>query len=58
MAPERNLFLFLLNRLILKFNNAAALQTNQMIVVVPSQTALIQAVSPIEVVDLQEIVLG
>ena len=58
MVPEPDFFLFLLYLLILKFNNAAALQTNQMIMVVPPQATLIQAVSPIEVMDLQEIVLG
>ena len=58
MVTPCNFVLFFFYLLVLKLHDPPAFEAEEVIVMVPPQATLIQAVSPIEVVDLQEIVLG
>ena len=57
MVP-RHFFLLFLDIRILKFSNPPALKTDEVIVMVTSYPALVQPVSPVKIVDLQDIVPG
>ena len=56
--PPGHFVLLLLDLFIFKLHDPPAFQADEVIVVMPAHATFIQAVSPIEIMDLQEAVLG
>jgi len=57
MMP-RHPFLLRFNLRVLKFSDPPAFQTDEMIMVVPPEPALVETVSAVKIVDIQDIVSG
>ena len=58
MVLSRHPILFLLDIRVLKLGNPSTLEADQVIMVMPSQPTLVEAISPVKIVHLQEIMLG
>jgi len=56
-VSSRHLLLFLLNCLVFKFGDPAALEANQVVMMGPTHLGFILSVAPVKIMHLQEVVI-